>query len=547
MHPAPAEVRLSGTALSPGLAIGRPCILSHKAGAEAGPTAGGEQRQRLADALTRMARRLEVLAGTAADRLGTEAAEIFHAYRMLLEDECFRHQLYEDIATNGVDAGEALRNRFRECRTRLSAADTDYLQQRCADILELERGILNDLYGIDSCRLCKDTLDCRIDHCHLGNDHILVARTLTANLPFELDTHTVGFLVERGSRTSHAVILARALHLPVVGNVRHLPAAVPLDTELVINGDTGEVILNPTRETLAELRQALAGQSSAVSVQEPLPDFRVMANIGRITEVEQALSAKADGIGLYRSEIEMLAEPRMPDAAEQETRYRRLLEAVGERPVTVRLLDLGADKHANWLRHNRSAGPQGSRGARLLLACPDLLREQARALARASLRRPINVLYPMIVDLEQFVCLRTLFESSVADLKPASLRHGVMFEVPSACLQARQILDVADFGSIGTNDLIQYLFAGDRTCQDGMGEQCFERHAVLWRLLEELARAANRTGKPLSVCGELAGNPDLTRRIMDTGISVVSTGAAHIAAVRRAAREHAYRNTAADH
>jgi phosphoenolpyruvate-protein kinase (PTS system EI component) len=547
MHPAPAEIRLSGTALSPGLAIGRPCILSHKATTGAGYKNPGEERQRLADALAGMARRLEVLARTAAARLGAEAAEIFHAYRMMLEDECFRQLLYEDIATSGVDAGEALRNRFRECRTRLSSADTDYLQQRCADILELERGILNDLHGIDSCRLCKDTPDCHIDHCHLGNDHILVARTLTASLPIELDTHTVGFLVERGSRTSHAVILARALRLPVVGNVRRLPEAVPLDSVLVVNGDTGEVILNPAQETLAELQRALAAQSSAVSVQDPLPDFRVMANIGRVAEVEQALAAKADGIGLYRSEIEMLAEPRMPDATEQEARYRRLLEAMGERPVTVRLLDLGADKHADWLRHNRSPGPQGSRGARLLLACPELLHEQARALVRAAGRRPLQVLYPMVVDLDQFLCLRTLFESCVADLQPAALRHGVMFEVPSACLQARQLLEAADFGSIGTNDLIQYLFAGDRTCQDGLGEQCFEHHGVLWQLLEELSRAARRTGKPLSICGELAGNPDLTRRIMDAGISMVSTGATQIAEVRRAAREHPDRDTAADH
>jgi len=537
MHPVPAERRLSGTALSPGLAIGRPCFVTRKttAGASPGVTATAEEQRRLAAALAWMARRLEVLARTAAARLGAEAAEIFHAYRMMLEDECFRQQLFEDIAASGMDAGHALSNRFRECRTRLATADSDYLQQRCADLAEIERSILNHLNGIDSCRFCKDTLDCRIDHCHLGNDHILIGRTLTASLPVEVDTHTVGFLVERGSRTSHAVILAHALRLPVVGNIRHLPEAVPLDTVIVVNGDAGEVILNPTQQTLADLRRTLAGRVPAVAVHDPLPHFKVMANIDRAADVGQALAAKADGIGLYRTEIEVLAERRMPGIAEQQARYHGVLEAMGERPVTIRLLDLGADKHADWLQKNHPAIPEGGRGARLLLACPDLLCTQARALARAASRRPINVLYPMVVDLEQFVCLRSLFESCVADLRPALLRHGVMFEVPSACLQARQILEVADFGNIGTNDLIQYLFAGDRTCEDGKGKQCFEHHTVLWRLLKELSRVARRAGKPLSICGELAANPEAAQRIMAAGITRVSTGARHIAAVRRAA------------
>ena len=535
-----AEHRLSGTALSPGLAIGRPCFINQKTSTGAGSDAAatdGEQ-QRLDDALAWMARRLELLARTAAERLGAEEAEIFRAYRMMLEDEFFRQPLFEDVASRGMGAGQALRNRFRECRTGLETADSDYLLQRCADIADIEQGILDYLYGTDSSRFCKDTDACGIGHCRLGNDHILIGKTLTASLPIELDTHTVGFLVEKGSRTSHAVILARALRLPVVGNIHHLPEAVPLDTVVVVNGDAGEVILNPTQQTLSGLRRTLANRVPAIPVYNPLSDFRVMANIDRAADVNQALAAKADGIGLYRTEIEMLAERRMPCAAEQQARYRGLIEAMGERPVTVRLLDLGADKDADWLQKNRSAGPEGCRGARLLLACPELLREQARALARAASQRPINVLYPMVVDLDQFVSLRALFESCVADLKPALLRHGAMFEVPSACLQARQILEVADFGSIGTNDLIQYLFAADRTCQDGVDGQYFDYHAVLWRLIEELTRVANQAGKPLSICGELAGNPEFAQRIMETGITVVSTGAMHIAAVRQAAQKN---------
>ena len=533
MHPQSTEHRLQGTALSPGLAIGRPCFLNQKTIADA--AIAGNEQQRLTDALLWMARRLQILARTANNRLGGDEAEIFSAWRMMLDDESFRQQLFADITSAGMSAEQALRNRFRQFRTGLESADSDYLQQRCADITELEHGILNHLHGTGSCRCCKDMVECDIGHCRLGNDHILVGSTLAASLPIELDSHTVGCLVENGSRTSHAVILARALQLPVVGNIHHLPKTIPLDSLMVINGDSGEIILNPGRQTLQALRRIHVKRRPSISVHAPLPGFKVMANLDCAADVNQALAVKADGIGLYRSEIEILAERRMPSAAEQQTCYRGLLAAMGDLPVTIRLLDLGADKHADWIVKNCPADSRGRRGASLLLACPELLREQARALAVVARQRPVHVLYPMVTDREQFIALRSLFESCVADLKPALLRHGVMFEVPSACLQARQILDVADFGSIGTNDLIQFLFATGRGSHNGAGGQGYEHHAVLWQLIEQLSGAARLTGKPLSICGELAGNPECTQHIMAAGISTVSTGAINIAGVRKAA------------
>lgn len=546
MDPAPAELRLGGTPLSPGVAIGRPCFLSHRTGAStqaAVPARDGEQR-RLAAALAWMGQRLELLARTADERVGREAAKIFHAYRMMLEDETFRRGLFEDVASREMGARQALSHRLRECRAPLEDAHCDYLQQRGADLADIEHGLLAHMAGSDPCRFCRDTEQCGIGRCHLGNDHILIGASLSASLPIELDAHTVGVVVERGSQTAHAVILARALRLPVVGNIPHLTEVVPLDAVVVVDGDAGEVILNPSQQSLADLRAGSPPGRGPVPAHDPLPGFRVMANLDRAADVDQALAAKADGIGLYRTEIEMLAERRMPCAAAQQARYQGLIEAMGGRPVTIRLLDLGADKHAGWLRVNHSPAGAGCRGASLLLACPELLREQARALARAARRGPVDILYPMVIDRDQFLCLRALFESCVADLGPVPLRHGVMLEVPSACLQAPQILEVADFGSIGTNDLIQYLFASDRGCQDGTGGPRLERHAVLWRLIGELSRAAGEAGKPLSICGELAGNPESAPRIIDAGITAVSTGTVHIARVREAVQGHRARSHA---
>jgi phosphotransferase system enzyme I (PtsI) len=249
------------------------------------------------------------------------------------------------------------------------------------------------------------------------------------------------------------------------------------------------------------------------------------------------VAARAEGIGLYRTEMELLVEGRLLSETEQAARYTDVVRAMAGKPVYIRLLDFGADKAATCL----DLSPQGDfrpglRGAELLLACPELLHTQARALARASRHGPIHVIYPMIVGVNQFRELRVRFDEAVANLQPSGLRHGVLFEVPSACLEAQRILGLADFGCIGTNDLIQYLFAADRTNGVLSSDTCLETESVLWRIIQGLSRAAKAAGKPMAICGELAGNPDLTRRVIQAGISAVSTSPSRIADVRRAAR-----------
>jgi phosphotransferase system enzyme I (PtsI) len=376
-----------------------------------------------------------------------------------------------------------------------------------------------------------------VGHCRLANDHVLVGEELSASLPIETDRYTVGYIVEKGGPTSHAVILARALQRPAVGNILQVSTVIPLAAKVLINGDTGEVIINPSAATLARYRPALAGAGQGTPVSDPVPGLKVMANIERSTDVHEVLAARAEGIGLYRTEMELLVEGRLLSETEQAARYADVVRAMAGKPVYIRLLDFGADKAATCL----DLSPQGDfrpglRGAELLLACPELLHTQARALARASRHGPIHVLYPMIVGVNQFRELRARFDEAVADLQSSGLRHGVLFEVPSACLQAQRILGLADFGCIGTNDLIQYLFAADRTNGVLSSDTCLETESVLWRIIQGLSRAATAAGKPMAICGELAGNPDLTRRVIQAGISAVSTSPSRIADVRRAAR-----------
>jgi phosphotransferase system enzyme I (PtsI) len=540
IHRLPAETRLKGVPLSPGVAVGRACFYKRQPAEPDSASRTGTQQeiQRLHNSLEWLACQRSVLACQVEVKLGPEHAEIFEAHRLMLLDEDFQSQLTRGIEENGYSAEQAVKTVLDLYKEQFAAADSAYLQQRLADIGEIQQGLLGYLNRVTACRRCMDTAGCSLGHCRLGNDHILVGEEITANLPIEADHNTVGFIVGKGGPTSHAIILARALRCPVVGGIKNLPASIPVEAQILIDGDSGEVILNPTEETLARYQVRATGRRQSLEVSTPVPGLKVMANIGQSADIGDALACGAEGVGLYRTEMELLVAGRLLNEAEQFARYSEVLRAMAGRPVYIRLLDLGTDKTAEWLETAlQDASLAGLRGSRLLLAHPELLREQARALARASTHGPIHVLYPMISNVEQFTEMRALFDQAVADLQPTGLQHGVLFEVPAACLAVRQLMQVADFGCIGTNDLIQYLFAEDRSEGDAVSHTSFETDAVLWELIQNLSRAAEDAGKSMAICGELAGNPELTCRIMASGITAISTSPSHIARVRRAAEK----------
>lgn len=534
----PPDTRLKGVPLSPGVAMGRVCLcVRHAELPDTSEPNIEDQVQRLNKALDWLHHQRESLAQDVESRLGPETADIFHAHSLMLTDPAFQHAMFKTVEEEGCSASDAVTRELGQLKEQLAASDSEYLQQRVDDINEIEQGLLDYLNRVVTGRHCRESSDCSLTQCRLGNDHVLVSQELTASLPVQTDQHTVGFVIEKGGANSHGVILARALGRPAVGNIHDLPGRLPLETDILIDGDRGEVILNPSAATLDHYQLSLQSRPVPVSVSEPVPRLKVMANIQQSDDVCEALAAGAEGVGLYRTEIELLVEGRLLSEDEQAARYSEVVKAMAGRPVCIRLLDLGADKTAHWL----NASPQarscsGQRGARLLLACPELLRNQARALVRASLHGPVHVLYPMIIDADQFLQLRALFDEAATDLNVGGLQHGVLFEIPSACLAAERILEVADFGCIGTNDLIQYLFAEER----GNGQvyqRDIEFNDVLWTLIQSLAEAALKAGKPMAICGELAGNPTLTGKIIEAGIDTVSTSPSYIAKVRKAARE----------
>ncbi len=531
------ETRLQGIPISDGIVHARVCLFNERRHANLPVyrvTGEGleRERNRILRAMTLAIKQLEELKQNVATRIGKSEAEIFTVHMMILQDEELRRQMLAKVSDNNVNAEAAITATLDANEARLMEMDNEYIKERSSDIGEIKRRLLDILGNMKPALQCAD-----LPHCQKGKNRIIVAEELTPSLTLDLDVeHTRGFVTERGGKTSHAAILARALGIPAVTGVSGLHSAIGCGTELLINGNTGEVVVWPSKHTLHSIPAAQPPAATAPEDALPIAEFQIMANITTAADVAEARNMAAEGIGLYRTEFEFFAAGRLLSEEEQYALYASVVKAMPGRPITIRLLDIGGDKAAPYFDLAEEQNPYlGFRGGRLLLARQDLLAAQARALVRASAHGPVQALYPMIVETEQFLALKKLFNEAIKDLPPGQLTHGIMFEVPSACLQARELLKVADFASIGTNDLIQYLFAVDRN-NDRVAYDYSPDRPAFWNLLADIAQAANEAGRPLSVCGEIAGDPAYVEKLIGLGVRSVSMSAKLIPRVRQAAR-----------
>jgi len=527
------EVKLKGLPLSPGLVIARVCMFNENRHNNL-PVykvegSGLEQEiNRVKQAIKIAGVKLEEVRKQVSERIGDAEAGIFVAQKMILEDKTLLDKVSDLIRNHFLNAENAVSSILDSYETRLQEVDNEYLRERASDFGEVKRRLLDLLSDMQPSLQCTNQ-----QHCQKGKNRIIVAEELTPSLTVELDTGRVlGFVSERGGQNSHGSILARALGIPAVSGLAGFRQKVGCGTELLVNGDTGEVVIRPSEQTITKARVEHDKPMMLPVAAHPVKGLKVMANINLASDTREALEMKAEGIGLYRTEMEIIATGKLLSEDELFERYSSVVKSMKELPVTFRVFDVGSDKPFPFLKIPAEQNPSlGWRGGRLLLGKKELLRSQARALARASAHGPINVMYPMIIDLDQFIELKALFEDSTKDLPKANLKHGVMFEVPSACLDAMEILDVADFGSIGTNDLIQYLFAIDRN-NEFVAYDYKPARPVLWKLITIVAKAAQATGKPLSVCGELAADPAHIHRILETGIDTVSVSSRLITQIR---------------
>jgi phosphotransferase system enzyme I (PtsI) len=497
------------------------------------PTASiDEEIARLDATIEACAAELEAAAEQVKEKISAAEAEIFLAQKHILLDPPIVEEMREWIRDKNKTAERAAHIVFRGWEQRLGEIDNEVVRERVSDLKDIRRRLLASLRSTSLLVQCEGELSCT----H-GRGRVVVSHEVTPGMIVAIDFEQVaGFVTEHGGPTSHASILARSLGIPAVSGIHGLWDMVRCGDEILVDGEAGVVYLRPDRSLVQRLNPRRPGQVLPEFVEPPHqtpPGLQVLANVGVDLEVDLACKLGADGIGLFRTEYSFIQAGRPLSEQEQFDLYSRVVHKMAGRPVTFRLLDIGADKPVPGLDLEAEANPYlGLRGSRLLLARPELLTNQVRSLVRASRSGPIKVLYPMVIDASQLERLHGEVRRIVAAAgEEKNIEYGVMFEVPSACLQAAEILSQVDFGSIGSNDLIQYLFAVDRG-NEHVHSDYDPRHPIFWNLLESLGREAAKAGKPLSVCGEIAGQEDMVPWLLAAGVTSFSVSPPLIPKIR---------------
>jgi len=560
-----ARTVLVGRAGSPGVGIGRLLVVGPPSVSRTddavgrngrGTTDAATEHGRLAQALERCATELEALAVQTSARAGEEVGAIFEAQALFARDPGIVGPAFTLVAA-GVRADDAILRATSEQADILAAVDDDYFRERAADVRDVGRRVAALLSGA-----------VRPDLWHAdGSRAVLVAADLDPSAVATLRPELVaGIALGGGAPTGHAAIVARALGIPLVLGLGSTLTVVAEEAAIAggagvtgngqidgaVDGSEGRFLIHPSAAELAELELAAASAAQEVpagqlaSAGRPAPaasaaspnGVSIVANVGSALEAEAAARAGAEGIGLVRTELLFLGRSTPPSVGEQRAAYGRILDAMGDRPVVFRTLDVGGDKPAEWQSAVAEANPAlGVRGLRLGLRRPDLLDDQFAALLAAASGRELRVMLPMVATREELEQARERLDAVRARLAadgqgvPSSVRLGVMIEVPSAAVMADSLAESAEFFSIGTNDLVQYVLAADRTNSELADLASALQPAVL-RLIDVVVRAAHRRGRHVAVCGEAAADPAVIPLLVGLGITELSVGPGSVEAVR---------------
>ena len=529
----------AGTTLMGGIAVG-PIVLLRSTRPVVRLLADDPKREqdRLDQAVHRMQRGLDDLFadlpsnGHAADV--NASREVLEAYRLVASDAGWLRRV-ADVIRGGMTAEAAVQRVASELHDRMRRISDLYLRERLADMEDLANRLLTALTGQDT-------------PASVPEGAILLARRLG---PAELlDWHArgiAGAAIEEASPSGHAAILARALGIPAIGGVRGMLETAQQGDAAVIDApdraDDGQLILRPeaeVRQTYIRAQEAHNAQYAELAAWRCRPattldgvGLKLMLNVGLGLELPQLERTGADGIGLFRTEIAMLARGSVADVAEQTAIYAKVLDEAGDRPVLFRTLDLGADKLLPGTVSEEENPAMGWRSLRVGLDRPALLRRQLRALLLAAGGRDLSVMFPMVATVAEFRAAKALMLAEARRVRPSPevLRIGTMLEVPALMWQLPDLLKAADFISVGTNDLLQFLFAADRGAPSLYGRYDFLSQPVM-DLIEHLLAAAQPAGVPVSVCGEAASRPLEALALAALGVTTLSMPASRVLPIK---------------
>lgn len=525
-----------------GIALGRAIVLYPPADIDSVPDRAAEdpdaEIKQLRRAIEAVRADMRALDQKMAGSLMSEERALFDAYLRMLDDNALVNEIEARIRAGNWAQG-ALREVIEDHMQAFAAMDDAYLRERMADVRDIGLRILAHLQQQEDAGLREFP-----DH------SILIGEEITTAMLVEAPLEKIGGIVTvLGAANSHMAIVARALGIPTVLGVSDLPVTQLDDTEMIVDAYQGRVYVQPSRQLrtrykdiIKEERQLVAGLEAFRDVPAETPDGHRLAlyvNTGLMADVVRAKDRGAEGVGLYRTEIPFMLRERFPGEEEQRNIYRQQLEAFAPRPVTMRTLDIGGDKDLPYFPIDEDNPALGWRGIRITLDHPEIFMVQIRAMLKAAIGLDnLQILLPMIssvFEVEEALHLihRAMMEVQEEEGVPISMpRIGVMVEVPATVLQIGDMAQLVDFVSVGSNDLTQYMLAVDRN-NPRVADIYTPYHPSVLRALQMVVEEVHRVGKPVGICGEMAGDPGTAILLMAMGFDSLSMSASNLLKIRK--------------
>jgi phosphotransferase system enzyme I (PtsI) len=537
---------ISGILASPGIAFGKALLLKEdeividrkKISADN----VDQEVKRFLDGRAKASTQLEAIKVKAGETFGEEKEAIFEGHIMLLEDEELEQEIIALIKDKHATADAAAYEVIEGQATALEELDDEYLKERAADVRDIGKRLLRNILGLAI-----------IDLSSIQEEVILVAADLTPSETAQLNLDKVlGFITDLGGRTSHTSIMARSLELPAIVGTGSVTSQVKNGDYLVLDAVNNKVYVNPSQEEIDAMRQLqtqVAEEKAELAKLKDLPaitldghQVEVCANIGTVRDVAGAERNGAEGVGLYRTEFLFMDRESLPTEDEQFEAYKAVAEACGAQAVIVRTMDIGGDKELPYMNFPKEENPfLGWRAIRIAMDRKEILRDQLRAILRASAFGKLRIMFPMIISVEEVRELKQALEGYKAELRTEGkafdekIEIGVMVETPAAATIARHLAKEVDFFSIGTNDLTQYTLAVDRG-NDMISHLYQPMSPSVLNLIKQVIDASHAEGKWTGMCGELAGDERATLLLLGMGLDEFSMSAISIPRIKKIIR-----------